>query len=138
VERVTEQFEYGDKVEHPVFGIGQVLAFIGDGERLKLLIKFRDHGEKKIAVRHARLKRLSDRPTLATTGSASLPARAETPVQQKYVPKTVLPAADATKDYDSLDTGDHDDAFEDDDESDEEYESLEELEEDEDEDEDDD
>jgi hypothetical protein len=137
VEQVTEQFEYGDKVEHPVFGIGQVLAFIGDGERLKLLIKFRDHGEKKIAVRHARLKRLSDRPTLAAAGSAPAAARIESPVQQKLVPKTVLPAADATKDYDSLGSAENDDADEDDDDSDEEFESLEELEEDEEEDEDD-
>jgi hypothetical protein len=132
VDQVNEQFEYGDKVEHPVFGIGQVLAFIGDGERLKLLIKFRDHGEKKIAVRHARLKRLSDRPTLAAAAaSAALPKLEVEPV--KAVKKTIIPAGDATKDFGPIvdEDEDEEELIEDEDDDDGEFESLEDLEEDE-------
>jgi hypothetical protein len=98
LESVQEQFEYGDKVEHPIFGLGSVIGFLGDGERLKLLIKFRDSGEKRIAVKYGRLKRLYDRPTLAAGSPAApigVPA-SKPELDAKAIKKTVLPAAAAS------------------------------------------
>jgi hypothetical protein len=125
VEQVTDQFEYGDKVEHQAFGIGQVLAFIGDGERLKLLIKFKDHGEKKIAVRHARLKRLSDRPTLTVLPASPVLVTTKQDMDLNKIKKIILPAAEAA--FDDLGSAEDEEILDDDDDGDSEFESLEEL-----------
>ncbi|MGC8840408.1 MAG: hypothetical protein ACP5QZ_03000 [Candidatus Sumerlaeaceae bacterium] len=65
-----EVFEFAkdDKVEHPVFGKGKVTAVLGDGENAKVIVDFgKEIGEKKLVIRLARLKKLSDRVKLDST-----------------------------------------------------------------------
>ncbi len=59
------QIAVGDKVEHPTFGKGTVTAVWGEGEQTKVTVKFaKEVGEKKLLVRMANLKILSDRTQL--------------------------------------------------------------------------
>lgn len=60
-----ETFDIGDKVEHPNFKIGTVTFRTGEGAKQKLTVKFAPEvGDKKLLVEFAKLKRLSERPTL--------------------------------------------------------------------------
>ncbi len=54
----SEPFPPGAQVEHPKFGLGQVEAAEGSGERLKLTIRFPGYGLRKILPRHAALRRV--------------------------------------------------------------------------------
>ncbi|AXA36032.1 MAG: hypothetical protein D6691_02325 [Candidatus Hydrogenedentota bacterium] len=59
------QIAVGDKVEHATFGKGTVTAVWGEGEQTKVTVKFaKEVGEKKLLVRMANLKILSDRTQL--------------------------------------------------------------------------
>lgn len=59
------EFAVGDKVEHPTFGKGTISAVYGNGEGTKVVVNFgKELGEKKLLVRLARLKKLSDRVKL--------------------------------------------------------------------------
>lgn len=61
----TDIFDIGDKVRHPKFGDGKVLLRTGDGDNLKLLVKFGgETGEKKLMVKYAKLKKIVERSTL--------------------------------------------------------------------------
>lgn len=61
-----ENFDIGDKVKHPKFGTGTVMFRTGEGEQQKLTVKFgSDVGEKKLLASLAKLKLISERPTLA-------------------------------------------------------------------------
>lgn len=61
-----ETFDIGDKVEHPKFKTGTVTFRTGDGAKQKLTVKFAPEvGDKKLLVEFAKLKRISERPTLA-------------------------------------------------------------------------
>ena len=61
-----ELVDVGDKVKHPEFKDGVVTLRIGDGLNAKVVVKFQPGiGEKKLALRYARLKKIQDRPTLA-------------------------------------------------------------------------
>ncbi|MDH4016933.1 MAG: UvrD-helicase domain-containing protein [Actinomycetota bacterium] len=46
----------GTRVRHPVFGLGEVLAVMGDGLNQKLKIKFERAGVKTVMVRYANLE----------------------------------------------------------------------------------
>jgi DNA helicase-2/ATP-dependent DNA helicase PcrA len=46
----------GARVRHPVFGVGAVLAVIGDGLNQKLKIRFERAGVKTVMVRYANLE----------------------------------------------------------------------------------
>ena len=60
-----EEFEVNDKVKHPKFGTGTVLHKSGSGEAAKLRVKFSaEFGEKRLAVKYAKLKKVAERPTL--------------------------------------------------------------------------
>lgn len=43
------------QVHHPQFGLGKVLMRIGTDERSKAVVKFKEEGEKKLALRFAGL-----------------------------------------------------------------------------------
>lgn len=61
-----ENFDIGDKVKHPKFGTGTVMFRTGEGDMQKLTVKFgSDVGEKKLLANLAKLKLISERPTLA-------------------------------------------------------------------------
>jgi DNA helicase II / ATP-dependent DNA helicase PcrA len=47
----------GMRVRHPQFGIGTVLGIEGEGESLKLTVRFASAGAKKLLARYARLER---------------------------------------------------------------------------------
>jgi len=51
------EFEVGDQVEHPKWGVGTVLFKSGSGENAKVVVVFPEEGQKKLLVRKARLKK---------------------------------------------------------------------------------
>lgn len=66
-----ENFDIGDKVKHPKFGTGTIMFRTGEGDQQKLTVKFgSDVGEKKLLAGPAKLKLISERPTLAPEGAA--------------------------------------------------------------------
>lgn len=61
-----DNLDIGDKVKHPKFGTGTVVFRTGEGDKQKATVKFgSDVGEKKLLVSLAKLKVISERPTLA-------------------------------------------------------------------------
>ncbi len=53
-------FEVGDQVRHSLFGIGTVLYKYGEGDSMKLDIVFAEEGQKKLLVKYAGLRRITD------------------------------------------------------------------------------
>ena len=53
------EFERGDKVSHPKWGLGTVLYKSGSGERSKVIVLFQDVGQKTLAVKYAKLEKIS-------------------------------------------------------------------------------
>ncbi|MDX2176067.1 MAG: hypothetical protein SF028_06315 [Candidatus Sumerlaeia bacterium] len=45
------------QVRHPKFGLGKVLLRIGDDDNSKAIVRFQEEGEKKLALKFARLVR---------------------------------------------------------------------------------
>ncbi|MBX3730632.1 MAG: hypothetical protein KF858_15760 [Candidatus Sumerlaeia bacterium] len=43
------------QVHHPVFGVGRVILRTGEDEKSKAIVKFKEEGEKKLALRFAHL-----------------------------------------------------------------------------------
>lgn len=43
-------------VHHPKFGQGKVMARYGEDENSKVIVKFQEEGEKKLALQHAKLE----------------------------------------------------------------------------------
>ena len=43
------------QVHHPTFGVGKVLVRTGSDENSKALVKFKEEGEKKLSLKHAKL-----------------------------------------------------------------------------------
>ncbi len=61
-----DNIDIGDKVKHPKFGTGTVVFRTGEGGKQKVTVKFgSDVGEKKLLASLAKLKVISERPTLA-------------------------------------------------------------------------
>lgn len=54
----TEEFEIGDQVKHPKWGVGTILFKSGLGEHAKIVVVFSEEGQKKLLVRKARLKKV--------------------------------------------------------------------------------
>jgi len=50
--------QQGDKVEHAMFGIGQIVRMEGSGERARVTIKFSGNVSRKFIAKHAKLKKL--------------------------------------------------------------------------------
>ena len=46
----------GVEVTHSKFGIGKVLARYGEDEKSRVIVKFKDEGEKKLSLGFAKLK----------------------------------------------------------------------------------
>lgn len=44
------------QVRHPVYGVGRVVMRTGADEKSKAIVKFKEEGEKKLALRFAKLK----------------------------------------------------------------------------------
>ncbi len=55
-----EEFEIGNQVEHPKWGEGTILYKSGSGDRTKVIVIFSEEGQKKLLVKHARLKRIRE------------------------------------------------------------------------------
>ncbi len=53
------EFGRGDKVEHPIFGKGMILAVEGAGDNQKITVVFQGNVEKKLIGKYANLKPLS-------------------------------------------------------------------------------
>lgn len=43
------------QVRHPKFGVGKVLLRIGEDENSKAIVRFQEEGEKKLALKYAKL-----------------------------------------------------------------------------------
>ncbi len=52
------EFQRGDKVEHPIFGKGMILAVDGAGDNQKITVVFQGNIEKKLIGKYANLKPL--------------------------------------------------------------------------------
>lgn len=44
------------EVTHPIFGLGKVLERYGEDEKSKVIVKFREEGEKKLSLAFAKLE----------------------------------------------------------------------------------
>jgi len=49
------EVQAGVQVYHPTFGVGKVVVRTGSDENSKALVKFKEEGEKKLALKHAHL-----------------------------------------------------------------------------------
>ena len=80
-----ELVDVGDKVKHPSFCTGTVTLRIGDGLTAKVHVKFQAPvGEKKLALRYAKLKKIVERTALAPAeGEAEAAPPAEEPAADK-------------------------------------------------------
>ena len=52
------QLSTGDRVQHNRFGIGKVIKINGEGSNSSAVVNFKNHGEKKLILKFARLKQL--------------------------------------------------------------------------------
>ena len=48
----------GDRVSHDTFGLGSVVAVIGEGDRAEATINFGSLGEKRLLLRYAPVEKL--------------------------------------------------------------------------------
>lgn len=48
----------GDRVRHPIFGVGNIFQVEGDGDHQKVSVLFQDKSLKKFMTKHARLERV--------------------------------------------------------------------------------
>jgi len=53
-----EEFEVGDQVRHPKWGVGTILFKSGSGQYAKVVVVFSEEGQKKLLVKKARLKKV--------------------------------------------------------------------------------
>ncbi len=53
------EFEVGDQVRHPQFGIGTILYKSGVGESAKVDVAFAEEGQKKLLLKYAKLKKVT-------------------------------------------------------------------------------
>ena len=52
------KFKVGDKVEHAIFGLGEIKALSGAGENQRVGVVFKDGLKKKLIVKYANLKKV--------------------------------------------------------------------------------
>lgn len=53
-----DDFKVGDKVEHAIFGLGEIKALSGAGENQRVGVVFKDGLKKKLIVKYANLKKV--------------------------------------------------------------------------------
>jgi DNA helicase-2/ATP-dependent DNA helicase PcrA len=53
------EFETGDQVKHPKWGVGTVLFKNGTGERQKVIVVFPEQGQKKLMAAMAKLTKVN-------------------------------------------------------------------------------
>lgn len=56
--RKLDEFETGDQIEHPKWGVGTILFKSGSGDRQKVIIVFPDEGQKKLLVKAANITKV--------------------------------------------------------------------------------
>lgn len=54
----TGEFEVGDQVKHPKWGVGNILFKSGTGDHAKVVVVFPEEGQKKLLVKKAKLKKV--------------------------------------------------------------------------------
>ena len=54
------EFEIGDQVKHPKWGIGTILYKSGSGDRTKAIVVFPEEGQKKLLLKYAKLKKIKE------------------------------------------------------------------------------
>lgn len=54
------EFDIGDQVNHPKWGIGTILFRSGTGEGTKVIVIFPEEGQKKLALKYAKLKKVQE------------------------------------------------------------------------------
>src|SRR5690606_31193876 len=117
-----ENFEIGDKVKHPKFGTGTIVFRTGEDDKQKVTVKFGGEvGEKKLLVSLAKLKLISERPTLAAAEEApveAVPGRAKLGKQDddEEDDDDKAEVEDDDEDAEESDDDDDDDASDDDEE----------------------
>ncbi len=52
-----EQFRVSDRVLHPKFGPGTIVALTGDGEKQAATVRFDEHGNRDLLLAYAPLVR---------------------------------------------------------------------------------
>jgi DNA helicase-2/ATP-dependent DNA helicase PcrA len=52
------EFEVGDQVKHPKWGVGTILFKSGTGGNAKVIVVFPEEGQRKLLVKRARLKKV--------------------------------------------------------------------------------
>ena len=55
-----DDFVVGDMVEHSIFGVGKIMALSGGGENQRVGVVFKDGTRKKLIVKYANLKKITD------------------------------------------------------------------------------
>jgi len=55
-----DDFKVGDKVEHAIFGLGEIKALSGAGENQRVGVVFKDGLKKKLIVKYANLKKVDE------------------------------------------------------------------------------
>jgi DNA helicase-2/ATP-dependent DNA helicase PcrA len=55
-----DEFEIGDTVKHPRWGVGTVLYKTGSGDQAKLIVIFPEEGQKKLMLKYAKLKKVKE------------------------------------------------------------------------------
>jgi DNA helicase-2/ATP-dependent DNA helicase PcrA len=53
-----DDFSRGERVRHPIFGVGSIFQIEGSGDQQKVSVLFQDKSLKKFMVKHARLERV--------------------------------------------------------------------------------
>ena len=79
-----DRFDVGDQVKHPKFGAGTILFRSGEGEQAKAIVVFPEEGQKKLALRYAKLTKIS-----ASSARSASKAKADA------APKPTAPPAEA-------------------------------------------
>ncbi len=51
-------FEMGDQVRHPKWGIGTIMFKSGSGDKIKVIVLFPEEGRKTLMLKYARLEKL--------------------------------------------------------------------------------
>ena len=53
------EFEQGEQVKHPKWGVGTIIYKQGTGENQKLDVLFPEEGQRKLMAIHAKLKKVT-------------------------------------------------------------------------------
>lgn len=51
-------FQIGDQIKHPKWGVGTILFRSGGGEETKAIVVFPEEGQKKLALKYAKIKKV--------------------------------------------------------------------------------